>query len=448
MRLLFEGREVEVRPGDTVAAALLRAGETVFSRSLKYHRPRGAFCLSGTCTRCSMRVDGEPNVAACLVPARDGMRVERQNACGPDAHDLLRIVDRAYRQGLDYHHLMTHVRLLNRAAVEVARRMGATGRLADGAAVFPRIIPDRRAVVIIGGGPAGLAAAKAAALGGARPLVFEARAEAGGRAADGLADEATREAVEAILRDLPKLGGELVTGATVAGLWNEAGRRVVFARGEDRGWLVGADRVVVATGGMEQPMPFEGGDLPGIVAGRGLLRLARRHGVVPGRRAVVAGSDADAPRVAAGLRAHGVEVVALLDPDARLPAGCDEAHRPGWRPVRATGGLQVEAIDAEGPDGTAASFTCDLAAIVTEPAPAFELAAQAGASTAYRPAGFAVETDAEGRTSVDWLFAAGRVTGDPTRPLESGRRAGHAAALLPSAPPAAGVAGSDSRGAE
>ena len=74
----FGGKAVEALPGDTVASALYRAGRRIFTRSFKYHRPRGLLCLSGKCPNCLMNVDGVPNVRACVTPVRAGMRVRHQ----------------------------------------------------------------------------------------------------------------------------------------------------------------------------------------------------------------------------------------------------------------------------------------------------------------------------------------------------------------------------------
>ncbi len=60
----FDGQTVEARAGDTVASALYRAGRRIFTRSFKYHRPRGLLCLAGKCPNCLVNVDGAPNVRA------------------------------------------------------------------------------------------------------------------------------------------------------------------------------------------------------------------------------------------------------------------------------------------------------------------------------------------------------------------------------------------------
>ena len=74
----FEGRPVEARRGDSVAAALLAAGEPVFRASPVSGSPRGPFCLMGVCFDCLVEIDGMPNRQACLVAVEDGMAVRRQ----------------------------------------------------------------------------------------------------------------------------------------------------------------------------------------------------------------------------------------------------------------------------------------------------------------------------------------------------------------------------------
>src|SRR6266446_3946950 len=75
-RISLDGAPIEAQAQDTVAAALLRAGVTTFTRSIKYHRPRGPFCFAGSCGQCLMRIDGLPSLPACRVRVAEGMRCE------------------------------------------------------------------------------------------------------------------------------------------------------------------------------------------------------------------------------------------------------------------------------------------------------------------------------------------------------------------------------------
>jgi len=76
----FNGKTIPIQAGDTVASALYRAGQRIFTRSFKYHRPRGLLCCSGHCPNCLMNVDGVPNVRTCITEAHAGMAVKHQNA--------------------------------------------------------------------------------------------------------------------------------------------------------------------------------------------------------------------------------------------------------------------------------------------------------------------------------------------------------------------------------
>src|SRR5512146_925227 len=134
----LDGVSYPARTGEPLAAALLAAGVAILGRSPKYHRPRGAFCLAGSCAGCLVRVDGLPSRPACRTPCRDGLEAETQNAVPGARHDLLGAVDLATPHGLDHHRLGTSTPLASRAAVAIARRLAGVGRLPSLAAAPPR----------------------------------------------------------------------------------------------------------------------------------------------------------------------------------------------------------------------------------------------------------------------------------------------------------------------
>ncbi len=78
LRLDFEGRTIEARAGDSVAAALLAAGVLATRRTAVSGAPRGPYCMMGVCFECVVEIDGVGGRQACLVPAADGMRVRRE----------------------------------------------------------------------------------------------------------------------------------------------------------------------------------------------------------------------------------------------------------------------------------------------------------------------------------------------------------------------------------
>src|SRR4051794_25594303 len=90
----FDGRSVEAYAGDTIASALYAAGQRTFSRSFKYHRPRGELCGCGQCANSLVDVDGRPGIRACSEPVVDGMRVRHQNAWPSLRFDVMRLTDK------------------------------------------------------------------------------------------------------------------------------------------------------------------------------------------------------------------------------------------------------------------------------------------------------------------------------------------------------------------
>jgi sarcosine oxidase, subunit alpha len=386
-RIFLDGEPIEAGPSDSVAAALLRRGVTTFTRSIKYHRPRGPFCLSGSCGQCLMRIDGVPSLPACRVPAREGMRCERQNGPLGVERDLFRASDFLFPEGLDHHHLLVSSRVLGRVALEVARRLAGLGELPERARPPAQGECRTARLVVVGAGPAGLSAAAAAG----SALVIERETQPGGAARIGLAQ----------MPAVPP-GAELLLDADCVGLYRNdtqaKGNALLAVRHRGRLLAIAAERVIVATGGAPQPLPFPGADRPGVYAARGLLGLP----LLVGKRLALVGEGEEARRCGEALSRRGYEISAARDP------------------LRALGN-PVRALDLPGGE----RLRCDAVAVALPPAPLHDLATSAGAVARFDGDGFPVETDAEGRTAVAWLFAAGTVAGKPA--ALSGEAAGKAA---------------------
>jgi sarcosine oxidase, subunit alpha len=332
--LRFEGRDLEVREGDSVASALYRAGVRTFSRSFKYHRRRGLYCLSGDCAGCLLEVDGEPDVRSCQCRARDGMQVRRQGAWPNVERDLLAVNDRmhwAFPAGF-YYKTLIRPRFAWKMAEPVIRRVAGRGRidLRDVPRDLERAYghPD---VLVVGLGPAGLSAALGAAEEGARVLAVDER-----RAGERLPPGPAKDAVEALLAEARAHALiELAEDHTAVGIY---GGPEVPVIGPDLLLLVQPRAIVVATGAFESNVVFPGNDLPGVFLGRGAVRLAAVHGIRVGERAVILGGTHEAAAHAAHLEASGTEVAAVVD-------GVAQAH--GRKHVEAVTTPDGRRIDAD-----------------------------------------------------------------------------------------------------
>jgi predicted molibdopterin-dependent oxidoreductase YjgC len=84
--LLYNGRPLAAHLGESVAAALVAAGEETFRLTARRREPRGLFCGMGVCYDCLATIDGRPGVRTCMTLVRDGMRVTLQDGWG-DAAD-------------------------------------------------------------------------------------------------------------------------------------------------------------------------------------------------------------------------------------------------------------------------------------------------------------------------------------------------------------------------
>jgi sarcosine oxidase subunit alpha len=301
--LELEGRSIPFEEGDSIASALYRAGVRTFSRSFKYHRPRGLYCLTGDCPNCLVTVDGEPGIRACVTPA-EGQRVARENAWPSADRDLMSAIWLARRLlpvGF-YYKTLRRPEAAWPLAERFVRRIAGIGRVSLALSPSHREArhhhPD---VFVAGGGVAGLAAA-AAALNAGETVLLADENPIGRMLPAGL----TRARIESLLESLRNRdGATLLERAQVVGIYEGP---LVPVCGEDMLHVVHPRRVVVATGAVERHGVFPGNDLVGVWLARGAARLAGVHGLSPGRKVVLAGRPSESGDV---LRAAGVDLTAV-----------------------------------------------------------------------------------------------------------------------------------------
>jgi sarcosine oxidase subunit alpha len=307
-----------------------------------------------------MTVDGRPNVRTCIEPARQGQVVVSQN-CWPSLnHDFLRILDRLdYFLPVGFYYKRFHKpRWLWPIFEHFVRHIAGLGRI--DVKTRPNLETQvehlHTDVCVIGAGPAGLAAAATAANAGASVLVLERELQPGGH----LLYEGDPQAV------LPSLlsnasTAQLLPGTSAFGLYE--GNLIGAFQGQ-RLLKIRAKQIIVCTGGRQRPFLFHSNDLPGIMLGRGVLRLSRFYGVRAGQRAVVLTDNDDGYRLAQQIGDLGIAVAALVD---TRPATAPAANGrwpvlAGHCVLRALGNSALKAVRVQRTDGTGAEqeIDCDL----------------------------------------------------------------------------------------
>lgn len=447
--LKYRGKSCLGVAGDTVATALFANGVRIFSRSLKYHRPRGLYSLDGECSNTCMQVDGVPNVRTENTLLKDGMAVRAQNVKGSPQWDLLGFLDKLDRlmpAGFYYKTLHKPAALWP-VAMKQIRKAAGLGVIAPDHEIKGRFDEQylTAEVTVIGGGAAGMAAALAAAESGLRVVLLESRPHLGGcfdyrvtPAADGTPlyrrARAMAEKVEAagnirVFRHTAMVGAyndNLITAFQVGSGDEVFTERYIEIRSES---------VVVATGCIERPLLFENNERPGVMQVGCAHRLARTYGLLPGSEAVFSVGHDPGLEAAVDLFDLGVKIHCIADirEDGQNPAllaALAERGIPvlkGWVAARAHGAKQVKKVTLSTVEGTVRrEYTCDL------------LVASAGFTPVTGPLLLArAKMDYDSHTGYflptelpEKMFSAGRITGvnDPDAVEASGRMAGLEAA--------------------
>jgi sarcosine oxidase, subunit alpha len=384
----FDGKRVFALEGDTIGSALFASGRRTFSRSFKYHRPRGLLCCAGQCPNCLVQVDGAPGVRACTEPVREGMKVEHMNATPSLDFDVMRATDKvgtAFTPPGFYYKTFIRPRRLWPLYEKVLRHAAGLGKLRRSQREREWRTEYRRRhadVLVVGGGAAGLSAAVAAAELGADVILCDEGPEPGGRLlAEGGHGHARRLASRA-----REAGVEILSNAPALAAFDG----LVPVWQGDTLHQVRAQRVVYATGTIEQPLLFAGNDLPGVMLSGGALRLAALYAVRPGTRAVVAVVCDRGLEAALALQGAGVEIAAVAD---MRTGGSSQAFKTlerasigvmrDTRVVAARGRKQVERVTLASDRFGEMEVACDLLVVSGGSAPATSLLSQAGARTAY-----------------------------------------------------------------
>ncbi len=424
----FDGRTIEAETGQTIAAALHNARQHVLSRSFKYHRPRGLFCMSGRCPNCLCTVNGEPNVRICMQTAEPNMRVESQNRWPSLRFDVLSVLDRLHRlMPVGFYYKMMHKpRFLWPMFEKVIRRIAGLGRIDrenghQGRYDKLNMFTD---VAVVGGGWVGLHAALEAADAGVSVTLIDDQPALGGhlRHDPDLAGENVADLLAKVMSH-PKIN--VVDSAVVFGCYEQ--NYLAIQRGQ-RMIRLRAEQVVVATGGWDRPLVFENNDLPGNLLAGGAQRLMHLDRCSLDGTVVVVTDNAQGYRTALQLAKVGTNVAVIVEIHDTPSADAENISvLTGQTVVAARGRNHVSAAVIESVSGgSQQTIPCRWIVQAVGFTPSTSLLYQSGCTLKYDPQfdQQRVESYAAGTHS------AGAVNG--THDLQAcaleGRRAGWAAA--------------------
>ncbi|WP_310714041.1 sarcosine oxidase subunit alpha family protein [Streptomyces lydicus] len=353
LRFTVDGRELTGHPGDTVASAMLANGIVEVAPSLYRGRPRGIVAAGVEDPNALLQLGGSCSEG--MLPA-------------------------------------TAVELYDGLSATTLSGMGRLDPAPDPAVYDKKYVHTD--VLVVGAGPAGLAAAAAAADSGARVILVDAQPEPGGALLSGRTETIGGQPALAWVADIraaldaaPEV--TVLPRTTAFGSYDDNYVLALQARTDHLGaaaapegvsrqrlWHIRARQVVLATGAHERPLVFAGNDRPGVALAAAVRSYLNRYGVAPGSRAVVSTTNDSAYDTVADLHAAGIDIAAVVDARPELShRAAAAAEATGVRVLTGSAvvdtagggrltGVTVQSLDADGQlTGSPQAFDCDLLAV-------------------------------------------------------------------------------------
>jgi sarcosine oxidase subunit alpha len=400
----FEGTTYQGFEGDTIASALIGNERWLMSRSFKYHRPRAPLTMAGQDANSLVQLGGEPNVLADRQDLTSDMQIEGQNYNGTldnDKDAILGLFGRFMPVGFYYRAFFKPLGSWDKWE-NFLRKKAGLGKLD---LKFTPEYYDKKYlfhdVIVVGSGPAGLAAALKTANAGAKVLLVEEQTILGGSLTynrfdiDGVEADTLRSQLIAKVEANDNI--EVLLSAVCNAWFTDNYFPVIQGK---RMYKVRAKECIVASGAYEQHVVFRNNDLPGIIMCSAVGRLMKLYAVKPGHRSVVLTGNDDGYLTALTMSEQGVDVAAVIDMRSDgVPAEIEGAltargikvkrghtvyealATKGNKHIR---GVDIRAIKAPGEVSDISEIIdCDLLCMSAGYMPAYQLLCQAGGQLKY-----------------------------------------------------------------
>ena len=411
----WNGKQFQGYQGDTLASAMLANDIKVVGRSFKYSRPRGIFGHGAEEANALMQLgvgkETIPNPRATQIELFNGLTATATNGWPNADFDLMewvgKIGGKMMPPGFYYKTFMwpekmwmTYEKFIRKAAGYGKASLEADPDTYDK-------MNRHCDVMVVGSGPAGLAAALEAGRAGKRVILADEQNEFGGTllaSKQTINGQPASEWAEAAAAELAAMDNVLcLTRTTVFGYYDQNFLGALERRTDHDGMTaksgtrqrihrIRAHQVVLASGAIERPLVFANNDLPGVMLSGSVATYVNRFGVVPGNRCVVMTTNDSGYQTALDITAAGRTVVAIVDtrhnPAGRLVDAARAAGitvKAGHAIIEAKGSKQVTdalvaPIDATGENltGPATSMSCDLIAVAGGWSPVVHLSCHTG----------------------------------------------------------------------